>query len=146
MGTEVIEIVERRRRWSTEEKLKVLIDALEPGASVSAVADRHGVSRNLVYTWLRLARKGQVPGLSITDKAAAAFAPVQVASDPAISPAHSLPPRPLAAPRRRLSIVEIVLTNGRVVKVDEGIEVEVLARIIAVLDGGARLGQDGDTR
>ena len=57
MGTEVIEIVERRRRWSTEEKLKVLIDALEPGASVSAVADRHGVSRNLVYTWLRLARK-----------------------------------------------------------------------------------------
>ena len=146
MGSEVIEVVERQRQWSTEEKLKVLMDALEPGASVSAVADRHGVSRNLVYTWLRLARKGQIPGLLITDQAAPVFAPVQIARDPAVSPAPSLPLRQLAAPRRRPSIVEIVLTNGRVVKVDEGIDVEVLARIIAALDDGARLRQDGDAR
>ena len=38
MGAEVIEVVERRRRWSTEDKLKVLLDALEPGASIAAVA------------------------------------------------------------------------------------------------------------
>ena len=44
------------------EKLKVLMDALEPGASITAVADRHGISRNLVYTWLRLMREGRMPG------------------------------------------------------------------------------------
>lgn len=146
MGTEVFEIVERRRRWSTEEKLKVLMDALAPGSSVSAVADRHGVSRNLVYTWLRLARKGRIPGLSITDQAAPAFAPVRVAGDPAVSPAPLLPPPKVAPPRKRPGIVEIVLTNGLVVKVDEGIDVEVLARIIAMLDGSARLRHDGDAR
>ncbi len=142
----MIEIVERRRRWSTEEKLKVLMDALAPGASVSAVADRHGVSRNLVYTWLRLARKGRIPGLSITDHAAPFFASVRVASDAAVSPAPLLPAPKLAAPRKRPGIVEIVLTNGRLVKVEEGIDVEVLARIITALDGGARLRQDGDAR
>jgi transposase len=137
MGAEVVEIVERRRRWSTEDKLKVLLDALEPGASIAAVADRHGVSRNLLYTWLRLAREGRMPGLSIGTKAAAAFVPVQVASEPIVRPAVTAPeppPRQIAPPRRRTSIIEITLANGRVVKVDESIDAEALARIVAVLD------------
>ena len=129
MGAEVIEIVERRRRWSIDDKLKVLTDALEPGASVSAVADRHGVSRNLVYTWLRLAREGRLRGLSFSPKAAPVFAPLQVVSEVP-------PPAPGALPRRRPCVVEIALANGRIVKVDESIDVEALARIIAALDGG----------
>lgn len=60
MGSEVISVVERRRRWSTEEKLKILMAALEPGASVKAVAERHGAARNLVYQWMRLAREGRL--------------------------------------------------------------------------------------
>ena len=58
MGSEVIEIVERRRSWPTETKLAILLEALEPGATIAATADRHGVARGLVYTWMRLARKG----------------------------------------------------------------------------------------
>lgn len=135
MGAEVIEVVERRRRWSTEDKLKVLLDALEPGASIAAVADRHGVSRNLLYTWLRLAREGRMPGLSI-GKAAPTFVPVQVANEPVARPGPEPPepPRQIAAPRRRTSSIEITLANGRVVKVDENIEPQALARIVAVLD------------
>ena len=136
MGSEVIEVVERRRRWSTEDKLKILLDALEPGSSIVAVADRHGVSRNLLYTWLRLAREGRMPGLSIGTKAAPTFVPVQVANEPVARPGPEPPepPRQIAAPRRRTSSIEITLANGRVVKVDESIDAEALARIVAVLD------------
>lgn len=49
MGSQLIEIVERRRRWPVEEKLKILDEVLRPGASVAAVAYRHGVARVLIY-------------------------------------------------------------------------------------------------
>ena len=37
---------------------------------------------------------------------------------------------------RRPAMVEVVLTNGRIVKVDESIDTEALARLLAVVDGG----------
>ena len=110
---------------------------MEPGASIVAVANRHGVSRNLLYTWLRLAREGRMPGLSISGKATPAFVPVQVAGESVARSAPEAPeqsPRQIAPPRRRTSIIKIALANGRVVKVDENIEPQALARIVAVLD------------
>jgi hypothetical protein len=48
-----------------------------------------------------------------------------------------VPPRPPApAPRRRTGTVEIRLANGRVIKVDEGIDVDALVRLVGALDGG----------
>ena len=47
----------RRRRWSPEEKAAILAESCQPGASVSEVARRHGVNRNLVGTWRRQARR-----------------------------------------------------------------------------------------
>ena len=40
MGAEVIEVVERRRRWSTEDKLKVLLDGKHP-VSTAGTIRRH---------------------------------------------------------------------------------------------------------
>jgi transposase-like protein len=34
MGSEVIEVVERRRRWSAEVRLRILDEVMQPGASV----------------------------------------------------------------------------------------------------------------
>lgn len=45
--------VERRRRWSDEERLQILGEAFSPGACVSQVARRHDVSTALIYTWRR---------------------------------------------------------------------------------------------
>ena len=42
---------ERRRRWSEEERLRILSEAFSPGACVAEVARRHDVSTALVYTW-----------------------------------------------------------------------------------------------
>ena len=48
---------ERRRRWSDEERLAILSEAFSPGACVSRVADRHGVSTGLIYTGRRKLRE-----------------------------------------------------------------------------------------
>jgi transposase len=146
MGSEVIEVVERRRRWSAEVRLRILDEAMQPGASVAAVADRHGVSRGLIYQWLKQVREGRMPELSLrASGAAAAFAPVRV--EPEVSDARTksvpkpslLPPaQPAsAAPtcKRRSGAVEIRLANGRVIKVDESIAPDALARLLAVVDG-----------
>lgn len=132
MAAEIISTVERRRHWSDEEKLRILSAALEPGATISAVADRNGVCRSQLYGWLRLAREGRLPGITVAVKApAAAFAPVRIAA-----PASSAAPPPSMPPSRRRSTIEIALGNGRTVKVDDGIDPVILARLVAALDGG----------
>ena len=55
---EVITGPARRRYWSAEEKLLIVEETLQPGASVSSVARRHGVAPNLVYRWRRLMQEG----------------------------------------------------------------------------------------
>ena len=48
---------ERRRRWSDDERLKILTEAFSPGACVSEVARRHDVSTALIYGWRRKLRR-----------------------------------------------------------------------------------------
>src|SRR6188472_4379884 len=55
---EIITGTERRRRWSAEEKLRIVEETLTGGDSVSAVARRHGVAPNLLYRWRRLMTEG----------------------------------------------------------------------------------------
>ena len=45
--------VERRRRWSDDERLQILGEAFSPGAVVTQVARRYDVSTALIYTWRR---------------------------------------------------------------------------------------------
>jgi len=44
---------ERRRRWSDEERLRIVAEAFAPGARVADVRRRHDVSSGLIYTWRR---------------------------------------------------------------------------------------------
>jgi transposase len=55
---EVITSVQRRRRWSAEEKVAIVQETYTPGASVSMVARRHGVAPNQVFNWRRLYGEG----------------------------------------------------------------------------------------
>jgi transposase len=55
---EVLPGPERRRRWSSAEKLEIVAETREPGVAVSLVARRLGVSPNQLFTWRRLADKG----------------------------------------------------------------------------------------
>ncbi len=56
MRAEVLNGIERRRRWSDDEKAQILGETLVPGAKVSAVARRYGISNSLLFSWRRQAR------------------------------------------------------------------------------------------
>lgn len=55
---EVITGVARRRRFSTEQKLAVVEETMQPGMSISYVTRRHGLSPSLVFRWRRLMSDG----------------------------------------------------------------------------------------
>ena len=55
---EVITSVQRRRRWSTTEKVRLVEEAMQPGSSVSFVARRYGLSPSLLFTWKRRMLEG----------------------------------------------------------------------------------------
>lgn len=54
---EVINGAIGRRRWSGDERARILEETLVPGAVVSAVARRHGLTPQQLFTWRREARK-----------------------------------------------------------------------------------------
>jgi transposase len=130
---ELISTVPRRRRWTAEEKVTILDEAFWPGGSVAAAADRHDVSRALICLWRRKAREGGIPGVSVSEAAPATFVPARIEESTPSAPPAAL----VARARRRSGLIEIALCNGRVVKVEEGVDPGMLGRIVAALDGGA---------
>ena len=134
---EVISVVARRRRWTLEQKLALVEEVSRPGASVAAVADRHGMSRSLLFEWRRQIRAGTMPGVVRADTAPA-LVPVRIVED-ALPKETLRPPMPsrrsAERPGKSAAMVEVVLSNGRVLRVSEAIAPEVLGRLAAALDG-----------
>jgi transposase len=63
MPDSTIEIIngrEGRRRWGVEEKLRIVAETHEPGATVGAVAARHDVYPSLLRAWRRQVRDGHL--------------------------------------------------------------------------------------
>jgi transposase len=134
---EVISVVARRRRWTLEQKLALVEAVSRPGSSVAAMADRHGVSRSLLFEWRRQIREGTMPGVVRAD-AAPALVPVRIVED---APPKETPRPPMSSrrsterPGKSAAMVEVVLRNGRVLRVSETIAPEVLGRLATALDG-----------
>jgi len=127
---EVISVVARRRRWTLEQKLALVEAVSQPGASVAAVSDRHGVSRSLLFEWRRQAGEGTMPGM-VGTQAPAALVPVRVVED---GPPKQAPPSRAEWLGTATATIEVVLTNGRTLRVCEAIGPEVLGRLAAALD------------
>jgi transposase len=70
--TEVITSVERRRRWSSAEKARLVAAIEKPGAAVTEIAREAGVDVSLLYRWRRrLADERETP----------AFVPLRVVAE-----------------------------------------------------------------
>ena len=50
----------RNRQWPDAVKARIVAETLRPGATVSEVADRHGLKANHVSSWRTLARNGKL--------------------------------------------------------------------------------------
>ena len=112
---EVITGVGGRRRWSADEKARILEEAVAPGAIVSEVARRHGMSPQHLFTWRRQAKRE-------ADDHPLAFTPVVVA--PYTS--QSTPPA------IREAVIEVVV-DGAVIRVPSGADGTTLALVLQAL-------------
>lgn len=117
-----LEIVDtgRRRRWSDAEKLRIVEESFSGFRQASATARRHGLSRQLLFSWRRAYREGRLGGGS-----GSGFVPALVV--PEIS-SHG---NQSATGGGRL---EVVSANGRRVIVDRDVEVATLLRIVQGLE------------
>ena len=130
-----------RRRWTLDEKRRIIAESFDGPRRVSETARRHGLSASQLFTWRRLARQGRLaaadapPGFAsamITDDGAADdSAGCALLPDPAPCEDRPSPPTcPIGTPGR----IEIVLVCGRRVIVEPDIDVAVLARLIAAVE------------
>src|SRR6478735_6525483 len=55
---EVLSGVQRRRRWTPEEKVRIVEETYLPGMSVTKLARRHGIGDGQLFTWRRLMAQG----------------------------------------------------------------------------------------
>ena len=58
VASEVPSGVQRRRRWTPEEKVQIVEETYLPGMSVSLVARRHGIAGSQLFNWRRLMAQG----------------------------------------------------------------------------------------
>jgi transposase len=79
---EVITGTGRRRRWSADDKARIIAETLAPGASVSEVARRYGMSPQQIFGWRREAKRRSGEGASC----APIFAPVVLETPAAPAP------------------------------------------------------------
>ena len=131
-GVARVEIVTRgeaRREYTPEERAAVLTEAAMPGARVLLVAQRYGISPSLVYRWRREAA-GR-PARQAPSRAPR-FVPLLVESngilqDPVVPPGAAT--QDAGADR-----IEVVLCNGRLLRVGAGADAAVVARLAAALE------------
>jgi transposase len=110
----------RRRRWTDDEKLKIVLESMQSPRAVSSTARRYSISRSLLLNWRRSfctepdGAAGQKSG----------FVPAMVVADPvALTP---------AAPANGRMVIEI--GKDRRVIVDAGVDAAALARVLAILE------------
>jgi transposase len=117
----------RRRRWSDDDKARIIAETAQPGAVVTEVARRWQVTPQQVFDWRRQARKAL----------AAATAPVEPAFVPIVAETPSLSlPKPVAAPARATPPIEIKVA-GAVLRVAPGTDGELLTMVLRAIRASA---------
>jgi transposase len=121
-----------RRRFSADDKARMIEETLAPGAVVSAVARRHGITPQQLFTWRRQARQ---PVETVAETATAAFVPAVVdAPVPQQSNCQQRQRRPRQA--RSTGTIEVEIDDVTV-RVGRGAEARTVAAVIRALKAGA---------
>jgi transposase len=112
-----LEVVDtgRRRRWTEEEKLRIVSESLRGPRLVSSTARRYEITRSLLVTWRRqFGVRAAVGGTGLV---------------PAVVVPEASARSPVASSR-----MEIVAANGWRIIVDAGVDVAALDRVLDVLE------------
>jgi transposase len=121
-----IEVVEtgRRRRWSEDEKLRIVLESLQQPRRISATARRYGISRSLLLQWRRLFRVEHKDA-----EQQLGFVPVVVpeSSDAAVP-----------APGAGGGAIEIEFASGARMRITGAVDQATLTAAVAALTNGRR--------
>jgi transposase len=135
---EVITGQRQRRRWTAQEKARIVAESFEEDANISEVARRNGVARGLLTVWrhkLAAAAGGKAPG----------FVPVRIASEgsPAtagepgrVAPLRTMPREMASPPGQFRGEIEIEVSGARI-RVEPGVDLTTLSTVLSALRGGA---------
>ena len=110
----------RRRKWSDDDKAKVVAETLEPGAVVSEVARRWQICPQQVFAWRREMRAGVGAPLD--------FVPVVVETTPK--------PEPAVTPARGSPAVEVKL-YGAALRIATGTDEALLTMVLRAIRASA---------
>jgi transposase len=105
----------RRRRWTDDEKIKIVLESMQTPRAISSTARRYGISRSLLLNW----RRSFCTEPDGAEGKKSGFVPVMVVADP-------------AAPASGRMVIEI--GKDRRVIVDAGVDAAALARVLAILE------------
>jgi transposase len=119
---------ERRRSWSSKDKLEIGRETLASGAVAQVVADRHGISTGLIYTWRKQMLKAAMAG----------FAVVEIKPDTSIAlpgpQTPSLEPLMMVeGPSASSGLIEVELSGGVRLRVGSDVDGAALQRLLAAL-------------
>lgn len=114
-----LEVVDtgRRRRWTAEEKIRIVEESLSGPCQASRTARRYGIANSLMFKWRRAYREGRLGG--VTD----GFVRALIVPDDAVR-----------AQAGAGGHMEIVVPGGRRVIVGADVDAAALARVLAVLE------------
>lgn len=132
-----LEVIETgsRRRWTLEEKQRIVAESFSAPRVVSATARRHGLSTSQLFNWRRQARDGTLIAEDVRG-----FVPAVVAADnPGVAAIGEMPSPSTDDPANRSNggRMVIVLSGGNRVIVGNDVDAAALRRVLDVL--GRRL-------
>jgi transposase len=134
---EIVARVERRRKWTIEEKAALIAEVEAEGGKVKLVARRHRMSESLLYNW-RSAWKAAAAA-AVGPAGSVEFVPLGVFGEAGNAEPPMLPPP--ERPRSRLpgesraGAIEIALSNGARVSVDAFVNEKALSRVLRAMKG-----------
>ncbi|MGE0764978.1 MAG: transposase [Hyphomicrobiaceae bacterium] len=123
---EVINGVERRRKWADDTKISLVAEALAPGAVVSDVARRNDINPSQLFGWIKVFRdEAKALAAAPCESDRLAFVPTVIEAGPPIEhPPLSPPPEP--------AIIEILL-GAATVKIRGAVDAKTLAAVLKAL-------------
>jgi transposase len=123
---ERLEVVDtgRRRRWSEDEKLKIVMESLRAPRQVAATARRYGVSRSLLLRWRRSfhPEPQDAPGQ-------VGFVPARVVPDCGVAPGP-------VGPASSGGAIEIEFAAGVRMRITGAVDAATLKAVVAALADG----------
>lgn len=118
-----------RRRWSVQEKVRIVLETLEAGVSVPVVARRYCVNANQLFIWRGQYRRGEL-GANDSSDGSVKLLPVQVEPLAVTQQKTVTPDEGVASPH---GCMEIQISGSRHVKIWGQIDAKALRVLVREL-------------